>query len=427
MSKLALLGGEKTRKKPFVMGVANIGPEERQRVSQVLDSGMLSGFIANNSPAFYGGKQVLELETALKKYFAVEFAISVNSATAGLHCALAACGIAPGDEVIVPPYTMSASATAVVMSQGIPIFADIEANSYAIDPISIEKRITRQTKAIVVVHLFGKPAANMAAIMALAKKHELAVIEDCAQSPGAKIGNDFVGTIGHVGIFSLNQHKTITSGEGGFCLTKDARLAKRMQLVRNHGEVIVGPMEFEEIDNMIGYNYRMTELEAAVSVAQFEKLDMFTEHRIQLANHLIDGFRDFDFLITPEKSFDRNNVFFVFPFRFLADKAGFSREIFTKALLAEGIPLGAGYVRPIYLEPMYQKQIAYGKEGWPFTAAKNTLNYQKGLCMVCERMHYEELLVTGLCRYPNTIDDMNDVIQAVKKIANNKSALLETV
>ena len=171
MSKLALLGGKKVREKPFVNN-AIIGKEERKRVNDVLDSGMLSGFVAQAGDNFLGGKYVKEFESLIREYFDVGYAVSVNSATAALHIAVGACGVGPGDEVIVTPYSMCASATCVIMQNAVPVFVDIEEDSFCIDPKKMEEAITPRTRAIVVVHLFGRPA-NMDEIIMIARDNNL--------------------------------------------------------------------------------------------------------------------------------------------------------------------------------------------------------------------------------------------------------------
>lgn len=417
MEKLALFGGKKAREKPF-MSSAIIGEEERQRVKEVLDSGILSGYVARAGDTFLGGKQVREFESLVVSYFGVKHAVTVNSATAGLHVALGACGVGPGDEVIVTPYTMSASATAIIMQSAVPVFVDIEEDTFCLDPKKIETNITSRTKAIVVVHLFGGPA-RMNEIMAIAKRHHLFVVEDCAQSPGAIYKGRLVGTIGDVGVFSLNQHKTITCGEGGFTITNDDKLALKMQLIRNHGEAVVAGMGFEDIENIVGFNYRMTELEAAVSVGQFKKLDIFNKHRIELAEHLTKGLSRFSSLILPKKTGSDKHVYFVYPMRMKSEAAGISRDMLVKALAAEGIPFGGGYVRPLYLEPIYQKKIAYGKDGWPFKSSCRNVDYSKGICPVAEKMYEKELLITSICRHPHTKEDIDDVIRAFEKVFEN--------
>lgn len=419
MSRLALFGGEKVRVEPWPVHPI-LGDEEKTRVRRVLETGLLSGFIANAQESFFGGPEVKELEASIKSYFGVEHAIAVNSATAGLHAALAAVGVGPGDEVIVPPYTMSATATAILMQNAIPVFADIDSEIFCLDPKSVREKITPRTKAILVVHLFGQ-SADMDAIFALAAEADLAVIEDCAQAPGATYRGKAVGTFGQMGVFSFNQHKTITTGEGGFIITDDDELALRTQLVRNHGEVIVEPMGVERIDNIIGWNYRMTELEAAVGIAQFEKLDMLTNHRVSLADYLKKKLARFPGLSLPVTRPGNNHVYFVFPIKFDEQAVGIDRDLFVKALNAEGVPFGAGYVRPIYLEPAYQQRIGYGAKGCPFSCAfyEGRIDYDKGLCPVAERLYEKELLLTGLCRYPMTESDMDDIAAAFGKIYDN--------
>ena len=423
MDKLALFGGKKVREKPFISH-AIIGKEEKTRVNEVLESGMLSGFLAKKGDVFLGGKQVREFESLVKDYFDTGYAIAVNSATAGLHVALGACGVGPGDEVIVTPYTMSASATAIVMMNGVPVFADIEEDTFCLDPEKIIKKITPRTKAIVVVHLFGG-SAKMDEIMKIARDNDLYVIEDCAQAPGGTCGGKFVGTIGDIGVFSLNQHKTITSGEGGFTVTSNENLALRMQLIRNHGEVIVEDMKVEDIDGIVGFNYRMTELEAAVAVGQFRRLDELNTHRIELAEYLMEKLSKFDGIILPEKDGGDKHVYFVIPMKVKEEVSGISRDTLAEALNAEGIPFGAGYVKPIYLEPMYQKRIAYGRKGYPFTGDvySGEVDYSKGICPVCERMHEKELILTGVCRYPHTKEDMDDVVRAFEKVYEHSDEL----
>jgi perosamine synthetase len=425
MSSLAINGGEKVRAKPFAIGTAIIGDEERRRVKEVLDSGMLSGFIAKDGPAFHGGKQVQEFEKLVKEYFSVPYAVTVNSATAGLHAALGACGVGPGDEVIVTPYTMCASATAIVMMNAIPVFADIDERTFCLDPDEVRKKITPRTKGIVVVHLFGG-AADMDAIMDIASEHKLFVVEDCAQAPGARYKGRHVGTFGDAGVFSLNQHKTITCGEGGFVITKSDRLALRMQLIRNHGEVVVADMKVEDTSNIIGFNYRMTELEAAVAIGQFKHLDEWNGYRRGLAAYLTKKLSCFDFLELPHVPDEVEHVYFVYPLKLKSGAIGVSRDALIKALNAEGIPIGGGYVRPIYYEPMYQKRIAYGTQGYPFKAPVylGEVDYRKGICPVCERMHEKELMMMPVCRYPNTERDMDDVVRAFEKILSHRKELV---
>lgn len=420
MSKLALLGGNKVRDKEFAPQ-QDFGKEEKRLVKEVLDSKILSGFLASPGEKFLGGKKVRMLEGLFRDYYHVKHALTVNSATAGLHAAVAAINVNPGDEIIVTPYSMSASATAIVMHNAIPVFVDIDENTFNISPEKIRKAITPETKAIIVVHLFGYPA-EMDEIMRIAREHDLKVIEDTAQAPGSTYKSRHVGTIGDIGVFSFNQNKTITTGEGGIIVTNDDELAKRISLIRNHGEVVVEHYPVKTIAGIIGYNYRMTELEAAVGIAQFKKLDKLTSHRIKLAEYLTKKLQKFKPIITtPQIREYSKHVYFVYPMKFNAAKAGVHRNKFAEAVRAEGVPLFGGYVRPIYLEPMYQQLLAYGNSGFPFKGShvKKVVSYPKGTAPICEKMHFEELLTTPICHYPLKKKDIDDFVTAVKKVLDN--------
>jgi len=417
MSKLALFGGKKVRLKPFP-SYPVIGKEERALVEKVLKSGLMSGFVAKAGESFLGGPSVRSLEERFCKYFGVKYAIAVNSATAGLHAAISSLGIGPGDEVIVTPYTMCASASAILMANAIPVFADIKEDTFCLDPQKIKQAITPRTKAIVVVHLFGQPA-DMDEIMEIARKHRLKVIEDCAQAPGARYKARFAGTIGDAGVFSFNQHKTITTGEGGVVITDNKSIADKVRLVRNHGEVVGS--------NLLGWNYRMTELEAAIGIAQFKRLDYLNDYRIELADYLSREMKKKHFpgIEMPVAYPWNKHVYFVYPMKFKREEVGVERESFIKALTAEGIPFGEGYVKPIYLEPIYQDLLCYGRNGCPFKCPmyKGKIKYHKGLCPVTEKMHEKELIITGICRYPVKKKDVRDVVFAFEKIFGNAKQL----
>jgi dTDP-4-amino-4,6-dideoxygalactose transaminase len=424
MSKLALLGGQKICTKTFEPQQC-FGEEEKQLLMEVIDSKQLSGFLASPGEKFLGGPKVKQLEELFEDHYAVKHAIAVNSATAGLHAAVAAANVNPGDEILVPPYTMSASATAVVMYNAIPVFVDIDENTYSMKPEHIRKAITPETRAIIVVHLFGYPA-NMDEIMDIAREHDLYVIEDAAQAPDCTYKGKKVGAIGDVGIFSFNQNKTISTGEGGMVITNNDELAKRMNLIRNHGEVVVAHYPVETVAGIIGYNYRMTELEAAVGVAQFRKMRMLTKHRVELAEYLTQQLVEFNqILTTPVVENNVDHVYFVYPIKFNARKAGVHRNKFAEAVRAEGLPLFSGYVRPIYFEPMYQQLLAYGDDGFPFKGPhmKKEISYPKGLCPVCERLHFEDLLLTPICHWPLAKEDIDLFVMGIRKVCENLDQL----
>lgn len=416
MEQLAWLGGEPTRRQPFP-AYSTLGDEEKRAVIEVLDSGELSRFLGTWSPDFYGGKRVQALERDWEAYFNIRHAVSMNSATSGLYAAVGAAGIAPGDEVIVSPYTMTASATAALIYGGIPVFADIDPKTFCLSPASIRQRLSERTRAIIAVDLFGHPAA-MAEIMAIAEEHKLTVIEDAAQAPGASLDGRPAGTLAHMGVFSLNYHKTIQCGEGGVVVTNDSDLAERLQLIRNHGEVVVKAKGTQNIVNMIGFNYRMTEIEAAIACEQLKKLAGLAQARRDAADYLTERLANIPGLTTPYVEPGVEHGYYLYAMRYDETVTGMPRADFAEAVRAEGIPISAGYVEPIYLQPMYQQRIAFGAAGYPFNLSPSpqAVSYRRGLCPVTERMHFNELVYMGVCHANVTRADLDDVVKAISKV-----------
>jgi len=421
-SKLALFGGKPIREKPFPPYIS-IGEEEKKAVMEVLDTGILSNFYGSSDPRFYGGDRVQKVEREWEEYFGVKYAITVNSATSGLYTAVGAVGVEPGDEVILPPSTMSATASAVLVYGAIPVFVDVQDDIFCIDPKKIKEAITSRTKAIMVVHLWGHPA-RMDEIMEIARKRNLVVIEDNAQAPGGTYKGKYNGTIGDIGIFSLNCHKTIQSGEGGVIVTNDENFAMRSQLIRNHGENVVEDMGIKNLSNMIGWNYRMTEMEAAVASEQLKKLDSLNEARIELADYLTEHLSGIDGLTPPVVLPGCKHVYYTYSMKFNEEKTGISRNSFLKALSAEGIPFVPGS-QPLYMLPMFQKKICFGSNGYPFKSPYYTGNvsYEKGICPVAERLADKEFFLSEICRPPCTKKDMDDIINAIQKVLECKDEL----
>jgi dTDP-4-amino-4,6-dideoxygalactose transaminase len=420
---LAIDGGTPVRSREFP-GRRTMGEAEKRAVMEVMDSDRLSGFFGSPGEHWLGGPQVRAFERKWADRYGFRHAISVNSWTTGLMTAVGAIGIEPGDEVIVSPYTMSASATAVLFYGGIPVFADIDADSYNISAETIRSRLSPRTKAILVVHLFGQ-AADMDPIMALAREHGLKVIEDAAQAPGVRYTGQPVGAIGDIGGFSLNYHKHIHTGEGGMLVTNDARLALRSQLIRNHAENFIETFELEDIGNLIGSNYRLTELQAAIGLAQLDRLEGFLATRQRLAAHLgqaLEGLRGIGAARTVAGA---EHAYYLYPMHYDAAEAGMPRARFVQAVNAElprpqhveQTPLIEGYVRPLYLAPLYQRRQSLGRGGFPWTLHPEVrYDYAAGLCPVAERMRDRELLLTSLVREPLTESDLDDLVAAMRKV-----------
>lgn len=430
MTELALYGGKKTRAHAFAAR-RTIGEAEKQAVMAVMDSGNLSGFFGSPGPAWLGGPKVLEFENKWATQYGFEHAISVNSWTTGLMTAVGAIGIEPGDEVIVSPYTMSASATAILFYGGIPVFADIDPDTFNISAASIAPCISPRTKAIMVVHIFGQ-AADMDPILALAARHGLLVIEDAAQAPGVRYKGKAVGAIGDIGGFSLNYHKHIHTGEGGMLVTNNAQLAQRCQLIRNHGENLIEDQGLENISNLLGSNYRLTELQAAIGCVQLDRLDGHLAQRQRLAAHFSAQLETIDGLSAAKVAAGSEHAYYLYPVKYAAEVTGISRNTFVRAVNAE-LPKPdlweqtgwvEGYVRPLYLAPLYQKKIALGRQGFPWNVhLEIDYNYRKGLCPVVEQMHESTLIYTPLMREPLEEIDVDDFVSAIKKVLAQREQL----
>ena len=418
MSRLAIEGGAPIRTRPFPE-YRTIGAEEKAAVAEVLDSGVLSAFLGTWSPEFLGGPRVRKLEEEWARYFGVTHAVSMNSATSGLFAALGAAGVGPGDEVIVSPYTMSASAVGPLLYNAIPVFADIDPATFCVSAETIRAVLSPHTKAIVAVDLFGHPA-EMDAIMALAAEHGLTVIEDAAQAPGAKLGERYAGTLGHIGVFSLNYHKHIHSGEGAVVVTDDPALAERLQLIRNHGEVVLQQKPGGgDLNNMLGFNYRMTEIEAAIASEQLKKLDGLLTARIERAHQLTGLLSNAGGISTPVVKPGCVHAYYAYALRYDAEAVGVPRAQFVAALKAEGMPIAEGYVAPIYLQPLYQRRRLYGGTGSPWTEHPRSVSYERGICPVTERMHTQELIYTGALHAQLTSADVEDMAEAFHKVIDH--------
>ena len=420
----AILGGTPVRSEPLPL-YNTIGEEEKSAVMKVLDSGVLSGFAAQPNRDHLGGRWIEAVEESFCRRFGSKYAIAVNSATTALHAALAATGVGPGDEVIVPPYSLCASATAVLYTGAIPIFSDIDDEVFCLDPASVEANITPYTKGILVVNLYGHPA-SLLELKRIADKHDLFLIEDNAQSPGATINGRHAGTVGDAGIFSLNRHKTMQCGEGGVIITDDETIATKSRLIRNHGEKLVEAMGIDNIVNTVGLNYRMTNMEAAVAKIQIDKLDALTAPRQEMAARITSRLSEIDGIEAPLVRPDCTHVYYFYTMKFDAEKIGMPRNLFVKAVQAEGFTLTPGYEKPLYLEPVYQRKICFGDKGYPFSANRRNaqISYARGICPVVERLHEKELMWTNITYPPLTTDDMDGFADALEKTVANKDALL---
>ncbi|MDW7755094.1 MAG: DegT/DnrJ/EryC1/StrS family aminotransferase [Brevefilum sp.] len=300
-----------------------IGDEEKKNVLEVLESGMLAQ-----------GPKVAALEKKFAGLCGVKQAIATSSGTTALHIALMAHGIGLGDEVITTPFTFIASANSILFTGAKPVFVDIEADTFNIDPALIEAAITPNTKAILPVHLYGY-VCDMDAIGEIAKKHNLVIIEDACQAVGAEFHGKVAGSFG-TGTFSLYATKNIMSGEGGMITTNDDRIAEACKLIRSHG------MRVRYYHDMLGYNFRMSDLHAAIGLAQFDRLEAFTEKRQYNANYLNQNIKS---VITPKVKPGYKHVWHQYTVRIDGDR---DRDAAIETLNKGGIGTGIFYPVPVH-------------------------------------------------------------------------------
>ncbi len=323
--------------KPFV------DEEEVQAVREVLLSGR-----------YVSGPKVEEFEKKFADYIGVKHAVAVNSGTAALHVALASLGIGPGDEVIVPPLTFFSTVSAVLHQNAIPVFADIDLESFCLDPSDFEDKITENTKAVIPVHIFGN-AAEMDEILRIADEYNVKVVEDCAQAHGTEYKGKKVGSIGDAGCFSFYATKHMTTGEGGMITTDSDEIAEKAKIIRNHG--MVG----RDQHVMLGYNYRMSEINAAIGLVQLKKLEKLNEKRIENSLYLLDRIRDeVEWLGVPEIKEYVRHTFFWCPVVVMEEKVGLPTPEVVKKLKERGVE-----VRYRYREPLYKQKVLLDLSPYP--------------------------------------------------------------
>lgn len=301
---LAFFGGDPVIKSPddIHKTFPIVGKIEQEYVLEALNSGELWGPFA---------PRTVELEKRWAAYVGTQFSIAMNSGTAALHSAVAAIGIGPDDHVIVPAYTFIASASCVLMANGVPVFCDVDAKTLNMTAETLEAAITPKTKAVIPVHLFGLPCP-MDDIVRVAQKHNIAIIEDCSQAHGARIGGSHVGSFGKASVFSLNASKTLAGPEGGLLNTSDSEVLNRAGSIRVFGSKWVSGELRERDSDCIGYNYRTNELSSAFALAQLESFDTQTETRIENAHYLIQSLSSLQDIDLPPLIRDRGHIYQMF-------------------------------------------------------------------------------------------------------------------
>jgi len=341
------------------INMPKIGEEEIQAVIKVMRSGYLTSGLG-------AGPEVTKFETNFAKFAGAKHAIAVNTGTAALHAAIAAVGIKSGDEVILPSFTFVATAEAVVLAGGKPVFVDIDPETYNLSPEAVEKNITKKTKAIVPVDLYGL-SADMKPIREIANKNSLAVVEDAAQAAGLSYKGKPPGSLADAACWSLYASKNITTGEGGVVTTNDTKVAEVTRMVRTHGE------KAKYASEILGNNYRMSEIQAAIGTAQLEKLAEFVAKRHANAHKLTEVLSESQRLCLPSEPEGGKHSWYLYTARIYKGEKG-ERDNLLEQLHQKGIGAEAYYVNPVHQMPYYRKN--FGVKRLPETekAAKQVFS-----------------------------------------------------
>ena len=389
-----------------------MGNEELEILKELIETQDLTRLNQVKSGKSYASR----FEKEFANYINVKHVLMLNSGSAALHTAVAASEIGPGDEVICTPYSYIASSICVLENNAIPIFADIDPNTFLIDPLDIERKINEITKAIIPVHIFGYPA-DMDRIMSIANKYNLIVIEDACQAYGSKYDGKAVGTIGHFGCFSLQQSKHITCGEGGILVCNDDNLFDKAHLISNYGQY----MHRIHYHYLLGWNYRPSELQAAIAIAQLRKLDEFNKKRKEFVKIIYDYLADIDQI----KFFPQNPKseisWWLFPIIYDEARTELEFAKFKVKCLEKKIPVLFDYIpRPNYLEEIFTKKFTY-KHGCPFTCNwyKKEVEYKESLCPKLENVLPYLFLIH--IHHLNSFEEMKSAVIKMRNILTGRN------
>jgi dTDP-4-amino-4,6-dideoxygalactose transaminase len=404
--RLAILGGQPLRTRPFTSWPI-FGKPEEERLLRTLRSGKWGKL---------HGQEVAEFEQRFAAMHGAKHGIGVVNGTVSLRIVLMAADIKAEDEVIVPPYTFLATATAVVEANAVPVFADIDLDTFNLEPKAVEAAITPRTRAIMPVHMAGQ-VADMDAIMAIARRHKLVVIEDAAHAHAALYRQSPAGSIGHLGSFSFQSSKNLTSGEGGIVITSDDGLAEACRSIHNCGR-IAGGLWYEH--HVMSGNYRLGEFQGAILNAQLDRLEAQTQTRDRNGQYLAARLSRLPGIYPQKRPADCiRHSYHLFLFRIDAAAFGAPREAVLKALEAEGIPVCGGYALPLYRQPLFLNK-AFG----PYLPnASRSLDYGKVSCPNCEKICREQGAWFEQSLFLGPQADMGDIASAFEKVYQQREAL----
>ncbi len=395
MERLAIEGGMPVREEKLYYGRQWINEEDKNAVLETLSSDFITC-----------GPKVKEAEKAIAEYTGAKYAVAVANGTAALHCACIAAGIGAGDEVITTPLTFAASANCALYCGAKPVFADVDSDTYNIEPATIEKCITEKTRAVVAVDFTGQ-AVKINEIRKICDKYGLVFIEDAAHAIGTSYNGKQIGSLADMTCFSFHPVKTVTSGEGGAVTTNSEELYKKLILAHTHGithdeelmeeAVHEGPWYYEQTS--LGYNYRMTDFQAALLLSQLKRLEFFKQRRKEIVKKYDEALKNIPGIILQKEIPESDTCRHLYIIRLDSDRLACTRRQFFDAMSSENVQCQIHYI-PVYWFPYYQK-----------------LGYQNGICPAAEKI-YKGIMSIPL--YPKMTDqDVDDVIHAVKKVAEN--------
>lgn len=422
MASLAINGGSKAIQRPIGKGWPIYDEKEEKALIEVLHSGLWwrGGYREDGK-----GSRVVAFEEAFAAYQDAKYAVAVTNGTTALECALKSAGVEAGDEVLVPALTFVASATAIVLVNAIPVFVDIHPGTFNIDPDALEAAITDRTRAVIVVHNGGYPA-DMDRIIAIAKTHDLMIIEDAAHAHGSEWRGVRVGALGHLGTFSFQAGKTITCGEGGIVITNDRELAEKAFSFHHIGRTPGRPFyEFHRVAS----NLRMTEWQGAILLAQLSRLDEQIETRTRNYRYLAEGLSEIDG-VEPIELDERVTrwSFYYWNFRYDVDRFdGVPRDVFLEAVRAEGAPIGVGaHGGPIYKNPLFQS-MNFGRTGCPISCPLygKELDFREVSCPQAEHVFENVALSIPHSSFLGDREDMDLILEAVGKVRANTAELAQ--
>jgi perosamine synthetase len=424
MEKLALFGGSPVISSPF-RKYNTLDQSDFDVVQSVIASGNLSNFIGDLGPNFLGGHEVRLFEANIEEKFGVKHAITVNSWTSGLWAAIGSFGFDPGSEIITSSWGMVASATTILHWNLIPVFADIDPRTFNLDPVDVEEKITKRTRAIVCPDIFGQ-SADIESLLDICKKYDLKLLSDSAQSPLSKRHDYYAGTGSHIGGYSFNYHKHIHTGEGGVVVTNDSKLAERVQLLRNHGEVIISKRTNPQPDyGILGMNIRMGEIEAALGRNQLTKLENAVLTRQMAAQYFTSGIKNLNGLIPPYIDSDNEHVYYVYGMKLDFADRKIDRELLLLALRSEGVPsLMSGY-QNIHKISLFKNQLTNKNNPIPYNllSKKRRKILMRQELPISEKLHNKTFIGINWCAHTYTQAEVDLLVCAFNKVWANLDQL----